>query len=68
MTTVLKTYPHFELQQITEIKIKTKNKKQTNKKQIKQTNQTNKSNKLKLIPSASLKYVPRAKLLCWRHL
>jgi hypothetical protein len=39
MTTVLKTYPHFELQQITEIKIKTKNKKQTNKlnKQIKQT-------------------------------
>jgi len=52
-------------------KQKTKNKKQTNKlnKQIKQTNkQTNKSNKLKLIPSASLKYVPRAKLLCWRHL
>jgi hypothetical protein len=40
MTTALKTYPHFELQQITEIKIKTK--KQANKlnkknKQIKQT-------------------------------
>jgi hypothetical protein len=68
MTTVLKTYPHFELQQITEIKIKTNKQIKQTKQKNKQTNQTNKSNKLKPIPSASPKYVPHAKLLCWRHL
>jgi len=41
MTTVLKTYPHFELQQITEIKIKTNKQIKQTKQKNKQTNQTN---------------------------